>query len=40
MRAKKYIVKFTPEHVTLRFDNLFDGDTILGIFIKFLLNVI
>lgn len=31
MRAKKYIVKFSPHHITLQFDNLFNGDSILGI---------
>lgn len=30
MRAKKYIVKFSPHHITLQFDNLFNGDSILG----------
>ncbi|XP_018047683.1 PREDICTED: protein takeout-like [Atta colombica] len=30
MRATKYIVKFLPDHVTLQFDNLFNGDSILG----------
>ncbi|XP_053985809.1 protein takeout-like [Hylaeus volcanicus] len=30
LRIKKYVVKFFPAQVTLRFDNLFDGDTILG----------
>lgn len=33
MKATKYITKFTPQHTTLRFDNLFSGDTILGIFV-------
>ncbi|XP_018348855.1 PREDICTED: protein takeout-like [Trachymyrmex septentrionalis] len=30
MRATKYIVKFLPNHVTLQFGNLFNGDSILG----------
>ncbi|KZC08042.1 PREDICTED: protein takeout-like [Dufourea novaeangliae] len=30
IRVTKYDVKFSPGRVTLRFDNLFDGDTILG----------
>ncbi|KYN18498.1 PREDICTED: protein takeout-like [Trachymyrmex cornetzi] len=30
MRATKYTVKFSPNHVTLQFDNLFNGDSILG----------
>lgn len=31
MKAIKYIAKFMPEHVTFHFDNLFNGDAILGI---------
>ncbi|XP_011687141.1 PREDICTED: protein takeout-like [Wasmannia auropunctata] len=30
MRAKKYIVNFLPKHVNLHFDNLFNGDSVLG----------
>lgn len=30
LKAKKYDVKFIPEKVSLRFDNLFNGDSILG----------
>ncbi|XP_017893279.1 protein takeout-like [Ceratina calcarata] len=30
LRIKKYVVKFNPSRVTLRFENLFDGDSILG----------
>ncbi|XP_078051421.1 take-out-like carrier protein, partial [Augochlora pura] len=30
IRVTKYDVKFTPKRVTLKFDNLFNGDTILG----------
>ena len=30
LRVKKYIVKFSPSRVAMRFDNLFDGDSILG----------
>ncbi|KAL0131853.1 hypothetical protein PUN28_003008 [Cardiocondyla obscurior] len=30
LRAKKYLVKFIPEHVSLHFGNLFNGDSILG----------
>lgn len=30
LRIKKYVVKFDPARVTLRFDNLFDGDNVLG----------
>ncbi|KAG5326904.1 TAKT protein, partial [Acromyrmex heyeri] len=30
MRMTKYIVKFLPDHITLQFDNLFNGDSILG----------
>ncbi|XP_070164839.1 take-out-like carrier protein [Polyergus mexicanus] len=30
MRAVKYFVKFIPKHITLRFDNLFNGNTFLG----------
>lgn len=30
MRAVKYSVKFIPKHITLRFDNLFNGNTFLG----------
>ena len=38
MRATKYIVKFLPDHVTLQFDNLFNGDSILGIK-SYLINI-
>ncbi|XP_076231190.1 take-out-like carrier protein [Calliopsis andreniformis] len=30
LRIKKYVVKFSPKRVTLQFDNLFDGDSLLG----------
>lgn len=30
LRIKKYVVKFSPSRVTLQFDNLFEGDSILG----------
>lgn len=30
LRVKKYIVKFFPSRVAMKFDNLFDGDSILG----------
>lgn len=30
LRVKKFVVKFSPARVTLQFDNLFDGDTVLG----------
>ncbi|XP_076173818.1 take-out-like carrier protein [Ptiloglossa arizonensis] len=30
LRIKKYDVKFHPDRVTMRFENLFDGDSILG----------
>ncbi|XP_003703683.1 take-out-like carrier protein [Megachile rotundata] len=30
LRVKKFDVKFSPSRVTLRFENLFDGDTLLG----------
>lgn len=30
LKIKKYAVKFNPSRVTLQFDNLFDGDKILG----------
>ncbi|XP_071570862.1 take-out-like carrier protein [Temnothorax nylanderi] len=30
MRSTKYMVKFIPKHVSLHFDNLFNGDNILG----------
>ncbi|XP_011863107.1 PREDICTED: protein takeout [Vollenhovia emeryi] len=30
MRAKKYITKFIPKHVTLNFDNLFNGQRAIG----------
>lgn len=30
MRLTKYIIKFSPDHITLQFDNLFNGDPILG----------
>lgn len=30
LRVKKFDVKFSPARVTLQFDNLFDGDTVLG----------
>lgn len=30
LKVKKYIVKFTPKHVNLQFDNLFNGDNVLG----------
>lgn len=30
LRVTKYVVKFHPSRVTLRFENLFDGDSVLG----------
>ncbi|XP_012273717.1 protein takeout [Orussus abietinus] len=30
LRVKKYDIKFHPRKVILQFDNLFDGDTVLG----------
>ncbi|XP_029038213.2 protein takeout-like [Osmia bicornis bicornis] len=30
LRVKKFGVKFSPARVTLRFENLFDGDSVLG----------
>lgn len=30
LRIKKYVVTFNPSRVSLRFENLFDGDNILG----------
>lgn len=30
MRITKYVVKFSPGKIFLNFDNLFNGDTILG----------
>ncbi|XP_024876958.1 protein takeout-like [Temnothorax curvispinosus] len=30
MRSTKYMVNFIPKHVSLHFDNLFNGDNILG----------
>lgn len=30
LRITKYNIKFTPDHVSIRFDNLFNGDSILG----------
>lgn len=30
LKVKNYVVKFSPDRVTLRFDNLFDGDSVLG----------
>jgi len=31
LRAIKYLVKLTPKHITLHFDNLLSGNTFLGI---------
>ncbi|KAL6432106.1 hypothetical protein ACFW04_006673 [Cataglyphis niger] len=30
MQAVNYFIKFIPEHITLHFDNLFNGNTFLG----------
>ncbi|CAK9811569.1 Protein takeout [Anthophora plagiata] len=30
LKVKKFVVKFSPARVNLRFENLFDGDTVLG----------
>lgn len=30
LKLKQFTVKFSPEKVLLRFDNLFDGDPVLG----------
>ncbi|XP_066592798.1 protein takeout-like [Prorops nasuta] len=30
IRVKDYVVKFSPGRVSLQFDNLFNGDTVLG----------
>lgn len=34
LKIKKYGVKFSPARINLQFDNLFNGDKILGIYQK------
>lgn len=34
LKIKKYGVKFNPARINLQFDNLFNGDKILGIYQK------
>ena len=38
LKIKKYSVTFSPDKVKLNFDNLFDGDKVIGIYQKSLYN--
>jgi len=33
LRATRYLLTFIPNHVTMSYDNLFNGDPVLGIYI-------